>query len=315
MLDLVIVGGSAAGCTAAIYAARAKLNFKMISENLGGEMTMAGVVGNWPGIKEINGFELAQKLAEHVKSYNVEIEEGWHVEKISQEKNYHILLAKNAKGEEKTYETKTVIVATGIHPRHLKVPGEKEFFHKGVTYCSVCDGPLFKNKTTVTVGAGNAALESAIMMSKIAKKVYLLTKYPNTKEKNNGFPRGEQILVEKVLDTPNIEIVNDAETVEIVGTMKVQGLKYKNSQGQENTLTVDGVMVHVGSVPNSDFVTGVETDPAANIIVDAKGRTNIPGIFAAGDVANLPFKQMIIASGQGAVTALAAVEYINKWKE
>ncbi|MFA6486449.1 MAG: FAD-dependent oxidoreductase [Candidatus Magasanikbacteria bacterium] len=314
MLDLIIIGGAAAGSSAAIYSARRKLNFKMITDNVGGEVALSGTVNNWPGIIEIQGFELAKNFNAHVRSYGAEIVEGQRAVSIESKNNFHIVTIKDAKGVETKHETKTVIIATGIHPRRLGVPGEKEFDRQGVTYCTVCDGPLFKNKTTVTVGSGNAALESALMMSGIAKKVYLLSKYSDTPENNGGFPKGETVLVDKVKQMKNVEIVFNAATTEIIGDKKTTGLKYTDASGGEQTIAVDGVMVHVGMTPNSDFAP-VAKDRAGQIIVDGKCATDIAGIFAAGDVTNIPYKQIAIASGQGVTAALAAIEYLNRWRE
>lgn len=315
MLDLVIIGGAAAGSSAAIYCARRKLNFKMVTLDTGGEVALSGEVGNWPGILNIQGFELAQKFTEHVKSYGVEIEEGWKVEKITSVKKHYLLTAANGNGETKEFETKSVIIATGIHPRRLAVPGEKELDRKGVTYCTVCDGPLFKNKTTVTVGSGNSALESALMMARIAKKVYLLSKFPNTLEQKGGFPKGEDILIEKVKALPNIEIIYEAATTAIIGEGKVSAIKYKNGKSKEQDLAVEGVMVHIGQIPNSQFAEKVEKNKIGEIMIDEKCRTNLRGIFAAGDVTNVAYKQIGIAAGQGIIAALATIEYINMWKE
>lgn len=321
MLDLVIIGGAAAGCSAAIYSARRKLNFRMITENIGGEVALSGVINNWPGLISIEGFDLAQKLADHVRYYGVKIEEGLWVENISPEKNYHLVTVKGPKGTEKI-KTKTVIIATGIHPRELGVPGEKEFNRKGVTYCTVCDGPLFKNKITVTVGSGNSALESAIMMNEIAKKVYLISKFENTPENKGGFPKGENILVDKVKSLPNIEIIYGAKSTEIIGQetslpagRQVQTLKYKDNKGKEQSLHTDAIMVHIGQTPNSSLAPAVKKDKGQQIIVDEKCRTDIPGIFAAGDVTNVAYKQIGIAAGEGVKAALAAIEYLNLWKE
>jgi len=312
MLDLLIIGGAAAGCSAAVYAARRNLNFKIVTDNIGGEVALSGQVENWPGIKSIQGFELAKQFAEHVKAYGVEIDEGWRVESALKKDGHFVITAKNAKSEEKTYEAKSVIAATGIHPRHLKIPGEDEFSHKGVTYCTVCDGPLFRNKTTATIGGGNSGLESAIMMSGIAQKVYLLTIEPNTPERKFGFPTGEDVLIDKVRSLPNVEIIHEANTYEIFGEGKVKGLRYRDGKG-EHDLAVDGIMVHVGMVPNSQFLDA-EKDKSGQIIVSQKCETNIPGLFAAGDVTNLPYKQIGIAAGQGITAALSAIEYINKLK-
>ncbi len=316
MFDLIIIGGAAAGPAAAVYAARRRLKIKLISDRLGGEVALSGIVNNWPGIIEIQGYELANKFIEHAKSYpEVDLEEGTWVYKIVPEMNHHNVHVKKADGKEDVYQAKGVIIATGIKPRHLKVPGEQELLHKGLTYCTVCDGPLFRNKVTATIGSGNAALESALMMGELASKVYVLSKYPNQKEFNGGFPKGETILVDKIKANPKIEILYSVKTAEIIGPDKVTGLKYLDEQGKENTLNLDGVMIHIGQTPNSDIADCVEKDANGQIIVDQKCRTSCPGIFAAGDVTNIPYKQIGISAGQGITAALAAIEYINRWTE
>ncbi|PIT88506.1 MAG: hypothetical protein COU29_01850 [Candidatus Magasanikbacteria bacterium CG10_big_fil_rev_8_21_14_0_10_36_32] len=313
MLDLIIVGASAAGCSAAVYAARRKLNFKIITDNVGGEVALSGEVNNWPGITSIQGFDLAQKFAEHVRFYGVNIEEGWKITNIENKKNFQLITIKNDKNNETILETKAVLIATGIYPRRLDIPGEKEFDRKGVTYCTVCDGPLFKNKITATIGSGNSALESVLMMSKIAQKVYLISKFPNDKKNNFGFPKGEKILVDKIKSLPNVEIIYNAETLAITGQDKVTALKYRDEKG-ENNLIVGGVMVHIGMTPNSQFIKNIKKDKAGQIIVNEKCQTSRKGIFAAGDVTNVAYKQIGIAAGQGIIAALAAIEHINKWK-
>ncbi|MBI2322184.1 MAG: FAD-dependent oxidoreductase [Chloroflexi bacterium] len=193
----------------------------------------------------------------------------------------------NDAGKKKTYQAKAIIIGSGIHPRELNVPGEKELRGRGVTYCTVCDGPLFRNKTTATVGAGNSALESALMMGGIAKKVSLLTKYANTKEMHGGFPKGEDILIKKILALPAVEILYNANTTAITGDGAVQELTYTDAvTGKEKKLAVDGVMVHIGMIPNSDFAGCVEKNKQKEIVVDILCRTSCPGIFAAGDVTN-----------------------------
>lgn len=315
MLDLVIIGGAAVGCSAAVYAARRQLNFRIITQNVGGEVALSGKVNNWPGIIDIQGFDLAQNLAEHVKSYGVKIEEGYLVENIIPEKNYHVVLAKNSKGETEQIKTKTVIIGTGIHPRHLQIPGEDKFLHRGITYCTVCDGPLYKNKTTVTVGAGNSALESALMLAEIAKPAYILSKFPNTPETQGGFPKGEKILIDKLKAHSNVNIIYDAKINEIVGENKVTAITYLDEKGKTQTLNTDGVMVHIGMIPNSQFANVVNKNKQGEITVDTRCRTNVPGIFAAGDVTDIPYKQIAIAAGQGIIAALSAIEYINFWTE
>lgn len=314
MLDLVIIGGSAAGCSAAIYAARRKLNFRIITLNIGGEVALSGETNNWPGIKSIQGYELAQQFAEHAESYGVKIEEGWLVQNIIPTKNYHVVVAKNPEGEIENIETKTALVATGIHPRRLKITGEDKLDRKGLTYCTVCDGPLFKGKDTVTIGSGNSALESALMMAQIAKTHYLVSKYPDLPETQGGFPKGDKILIDKAKESSNIKIIYDADTVEIAGESKVEGIKYKNSDGKEHVLPVQGVMVHAGMIPNSHFAEALEKNKQGEIIIDKYCHTSVPGIFAAGDVTDIRHKQIAISAGHGVVAALEAIAYVNLWK-
>jgi alkyl hydroperoxide reductase subunit AhpF len=245
----------------------------------------------------------------------VPIDEGFSVTGIAQEKNYHIISAEDTAGNKKTYRTKAVIIGTGIHPRLLEIPGEEEFKGKGVTYCTVCDGPLFKNKTTATVGAGSSALESALMMAGIAKKVYLITKYPNTEDTKGGFPKGEDILIKKVKALDNIEVIYNANTTEISGEALVGGLTYTNPEGEKKELAVDGVMVHVGANPNSAFVDCVKKDKIGHIEIDILCRTSCTGIFAAGDITVVPYNQIAIATGHGVTAALSAIDYLNKWEE
>lgn len=312
MLDLVIIGGSAAGCSAAIFAARRKLNFKMISENIGGEVALAPKIENWLGIESIAGFELAQKFANHVRSYGVEIEEGWRVEKLAAEKNYFTLIAKDGRGHERNYQSKAVILATGIHPRALGVPGEEALARKGLSYCSVCDGPLFKNKITATIGSGSSALASVLMMSKIAKKIYLISKFQKTD--GGGFPKGETVLVDQVKTLPNVEIIYGAKIDSILGKDRVSGLTYLDEQGEKQTLTLDAVLVHIGMTPNSQLADFINKDPLGQIIINEKCQTSAPGLFAAGDVTNIPYKYIGISAGQGIVAAMSAIDYVNRWK-
>jgi len=315
ILDLVIIGAAAAGSAAAIYAARRNLNFVVIAKDIGGEVALSGEVNNWPGIIDTNGFELSQNFYKHVQSYDVKIQEGFEVTHIHQEKNVHIITTKNIVGEEKTYQTKAIIIASGIHPRTLNIPQEAELKGRGVTYCTVCDGPLFKGKNTATIGAGNAAIESALMMAGIAEKVYLVTKYSNTKEFLGGFPKAETILVNKVKALENVEIIYNANTKAIEGSDHVTGINYEDNETKEvKTIPIDAVMVHIGMIPNSQFVQCGKKNQIGEIEVTTKCETDCPGVFAAGDVTNVPFKQIIIAAGHGATAALAAIEYINKWE-
>jgi len=319
-LDLIIIGGSAAATSAGIYAARRGLNFKIISKDVGGEVATSGEIGNWPGDGMTDGLALADKFKKHLEMYKVSVDEGVEVEKITeQEDGTFCITAKSdgpkmAAGKLETalsgtlkcdYAAKAIIVATGVHPRELNIPGEKEFRNKGVSYCTTCDGPLFGGKVTAVIGGGNSALEAGLMLAEIASKVYIVNKNPKFK--------GDQILIDKLAGNSKVEIIYEALTKEIRGEQFVSELKYANKAGQEQELKVDGIFVHIGMMPNSYLVPDkVEKNQFAEIVVNQRCETNIPGLYAAGDVSNIPFKQIVIAAGQGCTAALSAVEYLNR---
>ena len=311
LLDLVIIGASAAGLSASIYAARRKLSFVVLSMDIGGEVSRSGEVENWLGIEHTTGIELSQNFEKHARSYDVDIQNGHSVTRIEQDGSTYIVHATYG-SEEKVFRTKAIIAATGIHPRSLNIPGEDTLRNKGVTYCTVCDGPLYKGKTTATIGAGNAAVESALMMAGIASKVYLVTKY--TEDVHGGFPKAETILVDKVKALDNVEIIYNASTTNILGDARVTGFTYTQDGGEPIEQHVDGVMVHIGMIPNSSFIDCVTKNEQKEIEVGLNGATSCPGIFAAGDVTNVPYKQIIISAGQGATAALTAIDYINRWE-
>lgn len=314
--DVVIIGAAAVGCAAAVYAARRGLNAIIVTKDIGGEVALSGDVDNWPGTVHTTGVELAQMFHKHAQSYNVPMKNGLAVESITQEGNVHIVTTKNYNGETEIFRTKTVVIGSGIHPREMGVPGEKELKGKGVTYCTVCDGPLYRNKITTTIGAGNSGLESALMMSDLAKQVYLITKYPDTPDMKGGFPKGEAILVEKIKARPNVTIIYNADTTEIVGANDaVQAVRYKDTvTGEQKEIATNGVMVHVGMIPNSSFVPNLKKNPQGEIEINLRCETNVPGIFAAGDVSSVPYKQIVIAAGTGVIAMLSAIDYINRWK-
>lgn len=304
MHDLIILGGSAAGVTAAVYATRRKLNLKLITNDIGGEIATTDIIENYPGYPKVGGLELAEKFREQLKYNNVPMEEGWLVKKIEKKDNHFIITAKNFSGEEKTYEAKAVIVATGVRPRPLGVPGENELFHRGVTYCAVCDAPLFKNKIVAVVGGGNSALESALMLGEIASQIFLLNRNPQFK--------GETVLIEKVNKHPKITVLTQSKTQKILGEKNVTGLEYEDADGQTQQITVNGVFIHAGWEPNTDFIDFVKKNDRGEIMVDKNCATDAPGVFAAGDVTNTTYKQIIIAAGMGATAALSAVEFLNR---
>ena len=325
MLDLLIIGGSAAATTAGIYGIRRGLNLKIITKDFGGEVATSGEIGNWPGDGMTDGITLADKFKKHLEYYKVDIEEGVSVEKITkQDDGTFCISAKKSGGTvmaaEKMpdgksdtlkcdYIAKTVMVTTGVHPRELGIPGEKEYKNKGVSYCSTCDLPLFTGKTVTIIGGGNSALESALMGVDITKKVYVINK--------NATFKGDDVLIQKLTSQPKdkVEILYETGTKEIVGDKFVTGVKYTDKEGKEHELKTDGIMVHIGMVPNSGIVPdNVEKNPFGEIKVNTRCETNVPGLYAAGDVTDVAFKQIVIAAGQGCTATLSAVQYLNQLK-
>lgn len=305
MIDLIIIGASAAGASAGIYAVRRNLNFKIITYDTGGEVAISGEISNFPGWGETDGLAVSKKFQEHLKLYNITPEEEIRIKRINRLSNNFFELIGDKRGQEVKYQAKTVLIATGVHPKELQVQGEKKYRSKGLSYCTTCDGPLLKNKVTATIGGGNSALESALMMNEIASKVYVINKNPKFK--------GDKILIDKVKKSKKIEIIYNALTSEIFGNDFVKGLKYNDQNNKEHTLEVEGVFVHIGMIPNSEFIPeDIEKNKYGEIVVNKMCQTNINGFFAAGDVTDIPYKQIAIASGQGVCAALTVVDYLNK---
>ncbi len=299
--ESIIIGLSAAGISSAIYLKRRGINFIIIGKDIGGELALSGIVENYPGFLRITGLELAKKFKEHLNYYEINflLEEA---KSLTKEDNlFNVITNKNQ------YKTKSVIIATGAKPKKLNIPGENEFYHRGVSYCSVCDLPLFKNKTVALIGGGNSVLEAGIMASNICSKAYVINKNPKFK--------GDQILVQELSKKNNIEIIYNALTQEIYGDNFVRGIKYLNQLTQEIvTLEVEGVFIHIGLRPNSEFVPdnwNIKNE-LGEIIVNELAQTSIDGLFAAGDVTNIPYKQIGIAVGQGITAALSNISYLNK---
>ena len=307
MLDLLIIGGSAASTAAGIYAARRGLNFKIITKEFGGEVATSGEIGNYPGTGMTDGIKLADQFKEHLKLYKADPEEGIEVAKITKQEDGTFTVAAKKDGADISYQAKAVIVATGVHPRELSIPGEKEFRNKGVSYCTTCDGPLFGGRVTTVVGGGNSALEAGLMLADIAQKVYVINK--------NAAFKGDDVLIKNLSSKSKdkVEIIYEAQTMEIIGEQFVIGIKYKDKDGNEKEVKTDGIFVHIGMIPNSGIVPdNVEKNPFGEIKVSVKCETNVPGLYAAGDVTDVPFKQIVIAAGQGTTATLSAVEYLNR---
>lgn len=299
MYDTIIIGAGPAGMTAAIYAARREMKTLIISKDVGGQVALAFDIENYPGFTSINSADLIQKMQDHVKAIGVEIKLD-EIKTIEKQDDRFILFTNKDK-----FETKTIILAMGLAPRRLAIAGEKEFAGKGVSYCANCDAPLYKNKIVGVVGGGNAALDAAEVLSKIAKKVYLI----HRSEKFAAFDG----LVDEIKTRENIEILLNSEVKEITGGDKLEKLKVFDSKENATTeLDADGLFIEVGRIAHTDLVENlVERDARGQIIVNEKCQTSTEGVFAAGDVTQIEYKQITTATGQGTIAALAAYQYLQ----
>jgi thioredoxin-disulfide reductase len=299
LYDVIIVGAGPAGVAAGIYAVRREMKTLLISRDVGGQINLSGEIENYPGFTSIKNFELVAKFQEHLKSAGVETKVT-EIKKIEKKADGNFLLYTN----KEAFETKTIILTMGLIPRRLAIPGEERLNGKGVSYCANCDGPLYKGKTVAVIGGGNSALDAAEVMSKIAAKVYLI-------HRREDFRAFEE-LVEEVQNRENIEILMNTDLKEIIGENKVERVKVCNSKtGETSEVELNGVFIEIGRIAHTDLVGDlVERDKANQIVVDEKQRTSQPGIYAAGDVTTVEFKQISIAIGQGTIAALAAYQYL-----
>ena len=299
--DVLIVGGGPAGAAAAIYAARKGIKTGVVAERFGGQVLDTLAIENFVSIKATEGPQFATALEQHVKEYEVDIMD---VERATQlvpgAKHIEIKLANGA-----TLKSKTIVLATGARWREINVPGEREYRNHGVAYCPHCDGPLFKGKRVAVIGGGNSGVEAAIDLAGIVSHVTLLEFAPDL--------RADAVLQRKLYSLKNVDVITNAQTSEVQGDgKKVNGLTYKNRTNDEiKHLALEGVFVQIGLVPNTEWLKGtVALSKHGEIEVDAKGATSIPGVFAAGDVTTVPFKQIVIAVGEGAKAALSAFDHL-----
>ncbi|MBN2014151.1 MAG: NAD(P)/FAD-dependent oxidoreductase [Candidatus Altiarchaeota archaeon] len=297
MYDVVIIGAGIAGQTAAIYAARKRMDYLLLTKELGGQFLESGEILNYPGIVRTTGAEFSAVMREQLEFTNVKVWEGEVIKGIKKIKaGFKVVSDKGS------YETQTVIIATGARPRRLSIPGEEEFRNKGVTYCSICDGPLFSGLDIAVVGGGNSALEAVDFTHKIAKKIYLI----NMGKKFSA----HEYLIERIESYENVEVITEAETKEILGDEFVTGLVYKKKR-RKYRVDVQGVIVEIGRTANVDFVKGfIELDDNGHIAVDCQMNTSVPGVFAAGDCAAGREYQYVISAGQGCMALLKAARYL-----
>jgi alkyl hydroperoxide reductase subunit F len=304
MYELIVMGAGPAGMTAAVYAARKKLNTLLISYDLGGQPLYNAGVENYMGYQFIEGPVLMQKFQEQLKQFSIDMQIGEKVSSLSRTDGGFEVRTDGDDG----YQAKAAIIATGKRSRQLNVPGEEKLRGRGVTYCAICDGPLFADMKVAVIGGGNAALETAEDMAKIAEHVYLLSLTR---------PTGEQILIDKVKAANNLTMLLEYEVLEIKGESHVEGIKVRDLiSKQERELDVSGVFVEIGLIPNSESFKGiVHLNHLGEIEVDCANATGVPGLFAAGDVTNVPEKQIVVAAGEGAKAALQANRYLQRLSE
>lgn len=301
MYDFLIIGGGISGLSAAMYGTRLGLKTLVVAELPGGLITTTHLVENWPGIKSISGPDLAMSIYEHALAAGTEIKNETVKTVGEKDKNF---LVKTASGE---YETKSVLFATGTVHKNLKVPGEKEFENKGVSYCALCDGAFYKNKIVCIVGGGDSAAKEALFLSEHASKVYIIVR--------RDVLRAEPINAERIGKNSKIEILYKSEIEEILGTTKVEKIRFKKGEGKYSgqELPMDGVFLAIGHSAKTDLAKslGVELNERGEIKISRKSETNIHGVFAAGDCADTEFKQAITGSAEGVTAAYYAYHYCN----
>lgn len=302
--DVLIVGGGPAGASAAIYSARKGIRTGVVAERFGGQVMDTMAIENFISVKETDGPKLAAALEEHVKSYDVDIMNLQRAAAlVPAHDNGGLTEVKLESGA--VLKAKSVIIATGARWREINVPGEKEYRGRGVAYCPHCDGPLFKGRSVAVIGGGNSGVEAAIDLAGIVKDVTLI--------EFNGELRADAVLQKKLFSLPNVTVITGAQTTEINGDgEKVNGITYSNRQtGESHRVELAAVFIQIGLVPNTDWIKDTITlSKFGEIEVDDKGQTSEPGIFAAGDVTTVPFKQIIIAMGEGSKAALGAFEHL-----
>lgn len=302
--DVLIVGGGPAGAAAAVYAARKGIRTGVVAERFGGQTNDTLGIENYISVLETDGPKFAAALEAHTRAYDVDIMNLQRADKlIAADQPGGLIEVQLANGA--SLKAKSVIISTGARWRNVNVPGEAEYRNKGVAYCPHCDGPLFKGKRVSVIGGGNSGVEAAIDLAGVVAHVTLIEFADQLK--------ADAVLVNKLKSLPNVEIHTNAQTTEITGAQgKVNGLRYKDrATGVEHQVELEGVFVQIGLVPNTEWLKGtLELSKHGEIIVDAKGATNLPGVFAAGDVTTVPYKQIVIAAGDGAKAALGAFDHL-----
>ena len=297
--DVLVVGGGPAGASAAIYAARKGIRTGIVAERFGGQVMDTMGIENFISVKYTEGPKLVASLEEHVKEYGIDVMNVQRAKRLEKKDLIEIELENGA-----VLKSKTVILSTGARWRNIGVPGEAEFKNKGVAYCPHCDGPLFAGKDVAVIGGGNSGIEAAIDLAGIVKHVTVLEFMPELK--------ADAVLQQRLYSLPNVTVLKNVQTKEITGTDKVNGISYiERDSGEQKHLSLQGVFVQIGLIPNTDWLgEQLEKTRFGEVIIDHHGATSLPGVFAAGDCTNVPYKQIIISMGMGATAALGAFDYL-----
>ena len=302
LYDVIVIGGGPGGYTAALYAARANLSVAILEKlSPGGQMGTTDVIDNYPGFPQgVNGFELAMQMKEGAERFGAQTQlaEVTQVELAGQVKTVH-----TSGGD---YQARTVVLATGAHPRELGLPGERELRGRGVSYCATCDGMFYRGKTVVVVGGGNTAVSDVLYLSRLCEKVYLVHRRDTL--------RASKVYLDPLQKAENVEFVWDSEVKQLLRDQAVTGVRVRNKKtGEERDISCDGVFVAVGYLPNTELYRGqVELDEAGYVLADETTQTNLPGVFAVGDLRKKPLRQVVTAASDGAVAAHFIEEYLNQ---
>lgn len=301
--DVIIAGGGPAAMTAAVYCMRKGVAAGFVTVDIGGQVGETSGIENYLGFNYIEGSQLVEKFAGQMKQFEIGLSEGYAVTEIKDGREKEVVLENGDR-----YRAKSIILATGNRWRKLNVPGETELTGRGVAYCAICDAPLFAGKKVAVVGGGNTGIESAIDLAKIAEKVTVIQIMDRL--------TADKVLIDAMQQFSNMEVLLLHEVKEIQGDKTVHAVVVKDTvSGGEKSLDVQGIFISIGLMPNTDMVKGVvELNGFGEIVVDCSCKTSAPGIFAAGDVTSVPYKQIIIAAGEGAKAALSACDYILKEK-
>ncbi len=301
MYDLVVIGSGVTGYGAAMYAARLDLSVVVIGSVEGGTITLTDDVANYPGYIQMTGQELADKLKEHALDYPVLLETGTVTDIFRTKENIFYVITEN-----KTFLAKSVLFATGMKERELEVPGHDELKNKGVSYCALCDAPLYKDKVVGVVGGSDSAVKEALLLAKYCPKVYIIYRRQKI--------RPEPVNARRVEREPKIEVITETNVTEILGDQRVMGVKLDKPYNDKDILTLDGIFIAIGGIPYSELAKklGVELNEKGEIKIDRSSRTNIEGIYAAGDVVDSEFKQAITGVAEGVHAAYQAYKYVNE---